>query len=37
MEGTLYRLVQESLTNAVKHASAGKVTVVLAVEGEPSS
>ena len=33
VEGTLYRLVQESLTNAVKHASAGKVTVVLAEEG----
>ena len=34
VEGTLYRLVQESLTNAVKHASAGKVTVVLAVAGD---
>jgi two-component system, NarL family, sensor histidine kinase DevS len=34
VEGTLYRLVQESLTNAVKHASAGKVKVVLAEEGE---
>ena len=28
-ERTLYRLVQESLTNAMKHASAGRVTVEL--------
>jgi two-component system, NarL family, sensor histidine kinase DevS len=33
VEGTLYRLVQESLTNAVKHASAGKVTVLLEEAG----
>jgi signal transduction histidine kinase len=34
VEGTLYRLVQESLTNAVKHASAGKVSVALAEDGQ---
>jgi signal transduction histidine kinase len=30
VETALYRLVQEGLTNVVKHAAAGKVSVVLA-------
>jgi len=34
VESTLYRLVQESLTNAVKHAFAGRVTVTLAESGD---
>jgi signal transduction histidine kinase len=34
IEGTLYRLVQEGLSNVVKHSSAERVTVKLAEEGE---
>jgi signal transduction histidine kinase len=34
VEGTLYRLVQESLTNAIKHGSPGKVSVTLASRGD---
>jgi signal transduction histidine kinase len=34
VEGALYRLVQESLTNAIKHGSPGKVSVRLADRGE---
>ena len=34
VEGTLYRLVQESLTNAVKHGAPTKVTVTLAESGD---
>ena len=34
IEGTLYRLVQEGLSNVVKHASAERVTVKLAEDGE---
>ncbi len=30
IEGTMYRLVQEALTNVVKHAGASKVSVVIA-------
>ena len=29
LESALYRLVQEALTNVVKHAGAGRVTVAL--------
>ena len=34
IEETLYRLTQESLTNAMKHASAGSVSVELTEAGE---
>jgi signal transduction histidine kinase len=34
IERTLYRLTQESLTNAIKHASAGSVSVELTEAGE---
>ena len=34
IEGTLYRLVQEGLSNVVKHASAERVTVRLLEDGE---
>jgi signal transduction histidine kinase len=34
IEGTLYRLVQEGLSNVVKHASAERVTVKLLEDGE---
>jgi signal transduction histidine kinase len=34
IEDTAYRLVQEALTNVVKHASASEVAVTLALEGE---
>jgi signal transduction histidine kinase len=34
VEGTLYRLVQESLTNAIKHGSPGKVSVTLVSRGD---
>ena len=34
LETTIYRLVQEALTNVVKHARAGHVAVMIAVGGE---
>jgi len=34
VEGTLYRLAQESLSNAMKHSSASRVTVKLVETGE---
>ena len=34
IEGTLYRLVQEGLSNVVKHASAERVSVKLTEDGE---
>ena len=36
VELAAYRIVQESLTNALKHASPGRVTVTLAQEGDGS-
>jgi signal transduction histidine kinase len=33
VEGTLYRVAQESLTNAMKHSSAGRVTVEVIERG----
>ena len=34
VEGTLYRVAQESLTNAMKHSSAGRVTLRVTERGE---
>ena len=34
VEATLYRVAQESLTNAMKHSSAGRVTLELVERGE---
>ena len=34
LESTIYRLVQEALTNVVKHAAAERVAVALVEDGE---